>query len=138
MLATQLCPALWDPMDYSLPASSVHGISRQDIGVVAISFSRGSSQPRDQTRSPPCRQILYCLSHQGTSTVTATSPQMCIYFIYITIRGQVQKNKTRKILSCSCIHTLCLSIFISLCLIYIYTHCSEFQYIAHKLKQLKI
>ena len=26
MLVTQLCPALCDPMDYSLPGSSVHGI----------------------------------------------------------------------------------------------------------------
>ena len=39
-----------DPMDYSMPSSSVHGISQATIQVlVAISFSRGSSQPRDQT-----------------------------------------------------------------------------------------
>ena len=29
MLVTQLCPTLCDPMDSSLPGSSVHGISRQ-------------------------------------------------------------------------------------------------------------
>ena len=35
-------------MDCSLPGSSVHGISPgKDTRVVAISFSRGSSQPRD-------------------------------------------------------------------------------------------
>ena len=45
----QLC----DPMDRSLPGSSVHGISQARIlKWVAISFSRGSSQPRDQTKSP--------------------------------------------------------------------------------------
>ena len=36
-------------------------------GVVAIPFSRGSSQPRDQIQVlQHCRQILYCLSHQGS------------------------------------------------------------------------
>ena len=28
---TQLCPALWDPMDCSLPGSSVHGILHSRI-----------------------------------------------------------------------------------------------------------
>ena len=39
-----------DPLDCSLPGSSVHGILQARIlEWVAISFSRGSSQPRDQT-----------------------------------------------------------------------------------------
>ena len=51
MLVTQSCPALCDPMDYSLPGSSVHGILQARIlEWVAIPFSRGSSQPRDQTQ----------------------------------------------------------------------------------------
>ena len=46
----QSCPTLCDPMDCSLPDSSVHGISQARIlEWVAISSSRGSSQPRDQT-----------------------------------------------------------------------------------------
>ena len=46
----QLYLILCDPMDYSLPGSSIHGISQAKIlEWVAISFSRGSSQPRDQT-----------------------------------------------------------------------------------------
>ena len=41
------------PMDYSPPGFSVHGILQGRIlEWVAISFSRGSSQPRDRTRSP--------------------------------------------------------------------------------------
>ena len=37
-------------MDYSLPGSSVHGISQARIlEGVALSFSRGSSCPRDGT-----------------------------------------------------------------------------------------
>ena len=44
------CPTLSDPMDCSLPGYSVHGISQARIlEWVSISFSRGSSQPRDQT-----------------------------------------------------------------------------------------
>ena len=38
------------PMDYSLPGSSVHEISQaRTLEWVAISFSRGSFQPRDGT-----------------------------------------------------------------------------------------
>ena len=41
----------WDPMDYSLPSSSVYGISQARIlERVAIFFSRGSSQPKDWTQ----------------------------------------------------------------------------------------
>ena len=47
----QLCPTLCDPMDSSPPGSSVHGILYARIlEWVAISFSRGSSWPRDWTR----------------------------------------------------------------------------------------
>ena len=47
---TQLCPTLCNPIDYSLPDSSVHGILQARIlEWVAISFSRGCSQPRDWT-----------------------------------------------------------------------------------------
>ena len=48
---TQSCPTLCNPMDCSLPGSSVHGIFQgRVLEWVAISFSRGSSQPRDQIR----------------------------------------------------------------------------------------
>ena len=44
-------PTLFNPMDCSLPGSSVHGILQPRIlEQVAISFSRGSSWPRDQTQ----------------------------------------------------------------------------------------
>ena len=47
----QLCLTLCDPMDCSLPGSSVHGIFQAVVlEWIVISFSRGSSQPRDQTR----------------------------------------------------------------------------------------
>ena len=47
---TQSCLTLCDPMDCS-PPGSVHGILQARIlEWVAISFSRGSSQPRDRTQ----------------------------------------------------------------------------------------
>ena len=46
----QSCLTLCNPMDCSLPASSIHEIFQARIlESVAISFSRGSFQPRDQT-----------------------------------------------------------------------------------------
>ena len=51
VLVTQSCRTLCDPMDCSLPGCSVHGILQARIlEWVAISFSRGTSWPRDQTR----------------------------------------------------------------------------------------
>ena len=45
---------LCDPMDYSLPGFSVHGILQARIlEWVAIPFSSRSSQPRDQTQVSP-------------------------------------------------------------------------------------
>ena len=50
-LAAKSCPTLCDLTDCSPPGSFVHGISQAGIlEWVAISFSRGSSQLRDQTR----------------------------------------------------------------------------------------
>ena len=51
VLVVQSCPTLCSPMDYSLQGSSVHGILQARIlEWVAIPFSRGSSQIRDQTQ----------------------------------------------------------------------------------------
>ena len=48
---TQSYPALCNPMDCSLPGSSIHGIFQARVlEWVATSFSRGSSWPRDWTQ----------------------------------------------------------------------------------------
>ena len=67
VLVTQSCPTLCDPMNCSLPGSSVHGILQVRI------WSRGYSllQWIFLTRglNPGllhCRWILYCMSHQGS------------------------------------------------------------------------
>ena len=49
---TQSRLTLCDPMDCSLPGSSVHGIFQARVlEWVAVSFSRGSSRPRDRARA---------------------------------------------------------------------------------------
>ena len=48
VLFAQLCLTLCDPMDYSPPGSSVHGILQTRIlEWVAMPLSRGASRPRD-------------------------------------------------------------------------------------------
>ena len=63
----QSCPTLCDPMDCSLPASSVHGILQARIlAWVAALFSRGLTQPRVQTQvSGIAGRFFYHLRHQG-------------------------------------------------------------------------
>ena len=67
VLAAQLCPTLCDPMDCSPPGSSVHEIFQARIlEWVAISFSRGSSQPRDQTRVSCTASRFFTDSYKGS------------------------------------------------------------------------
>ena len=69
-LVPQLCPTLLDSMHCSLPDSSVHGILQARIlEWVAIPFSRGSSQPKNQTHvsgSPPLAGRFFITSTQWT------------------------------------------------------------------------
>ena len=61
VLVTHLCLTLWDPMDCSLPGSTVHGILQARIlEWVAIPFPTQGLNPG----LLHCRQILYHLSHQ--------------------------------------------------------------------------
>ena len=70
-LVAHLWPTLCNPLDCSLPGSSVHGIFQARIlEWVAIFFSKGSSLPRNQTHVSCIagsflhfRRILYLLSH---------------------------------------------------------------------------
>ena len=96
---TQSCPTLCDPMGSSLTGSSVWGILQAGIlERVAISFSRGSSQPKDRTHvsciSCVGRQILYQRSHRGSLTMwwgreshTAEDP------MWLLITGKLSLDK---------------------------------------------
>ena len=73
------CPALGDPMDWGLPGFSVHGIFQARIlEWVAISFSRGSSNPGIEPVSlaSPASDSLP-LSHQGNPTQSLGTVFFC-------------------------------------------------------------
>ena len=74
-------------MDYSLPGTSGYGISQARIlEWVAISSSRGSSQPRDWTH-------ISCVSWIGRQIFTAEPPgreasvcvYVCVYHMFLSI-----------------------------------------------------
>ena len=69
-----------DPMNYSLPGSSAHGISQASIREwVVISFSKGSFQPSDRDSvSYIDRQILYHWATWG-------APSLLILFTFISV-----------------------------------------------------
>ena len=80
VLVAQSCRTVCGPMDYSPPGSSVHGILQTRIlEWVAVSFSRGSSQPRDRTRVSCIAGrfffFFYSLSHQESPLPCS----MCFY-----------------------------------------------------------
>ena len=68
-LGAQLWPTVCDPMDVNLPGSSLSGILQARLlEQVAISSSRGSSQPRDRTASleSPWQEDSLPLSYLGS------------------------------------------------------------------------
>ena len=74
LLSLQSCPTLCDPVDYSLPGSSVHGIFQVRIlECLAVPSSRGSSWSRSQTQVSyvSCfgRQALYHWCHLGSPNI---------------------------------------------------------------------
>ena len=90
----------WDPTDYSLPGSSVHGISQARIlEWVSISLSHRSSQPRDRIcvsfigrqilHHWPTREVLLwglfiCYRSGWFSVLKTFIPQFCCLLITFT------------------------------------------------------
>ena len=82
-LVTKLCLVLCNPMDCSLPGSSVHGISQTRIlECVAISFSRGSSQPRHQTHISCIAGRLFTTEPPGKPTFHSLSQRIFNFLHY--------------------------------------------------------
>ena len=69
--AAQSCPILCDPMDYSLPGSSIHGIFPGKNTGVGCHFLLQEIFPTQGLNLGLlcCRQTLYRPSHQGSSSV---------------------------------------------------------------------
>ena len=89
-LVTQSCPALFDPMDCSPPGSSIHGDSPgKNTGVGCHALLQGIFPAQGLNPGlPHCRQILYCLSHQG-------SPRILEWVAYPFCMGSSQlRNQT--------------------------------------------
>ena len=90
-LVAQSCPTLCDAIDYSPPGSSVHGDSpgkNTGVGCHAllqeILWTQGSNSGLLH-----CKQILYCLSHQG-------SPGIVEWVAYPFARGSsTPRDQTR-------------------------------------------
>ena len=76
MLVSQSCPTLCNPMDhFSLPGSSIHGnLKTRILEWVSHSLLQGifPTQGSDSGLLH-CRQILQCLSHQGSPLLKASS-----------------------------------------------------------------
>ena len=69
----QACLILWDPMDCSLPGSSIQGILQARIlEWVAMPSSRGSSWPRDLT----CVYVSYLAVRFFTISATWEAPHV--------------------------------------------------------------
>ena len=102
----QLCPTLCDPMDCALPDSSVCGILQaRTLEWVAISFSRASSRPRDQTHvscllSLPCWQAdsLPPAPPGKLSVKRKTSALFCCAFVSQNLVSKKQFPHSRTIL----------------------------------------
>ena len=75
-LVVQLCLTLYEPMDCSLPGSSVHGDSPgKNTGVACHALFQGVFPTKGSNPGlPHCRQILYSLKHQGSQKFNS-SPQ---------------------------------------------------------------
>ena len=79
VLVVQLCLTLFDPMNYSLPGSSVHGILQARVlEWVAIPFFKGSSQPKDRPGSSALQM------NSLLPKPTGKPKFICIYICFIT------------------------------------------------------
>ena len=89
VLVTQWCLTLCDSMDCSPPGSSIHWILQARIlEWVAISFSRGSSRPRDQT----------CISCFAGRFFTSEIPGKTKGDILLWLSLKKKRKKTAKLL----------------------------------------
>ena len=68
------CSTLCNHMDYHLPGSSVHGILQaRTLKQVAISFSKGSFRPRDQTQGSKKWTFYHCTIWEYYPIIIPTS-----------------------------------------------------------------
>ena len=90
-LVAQSCPILCDPLDSSPPGSSVHGLLQARIlEWVSISFSRGIFPTQGLNLNLlHCKQMLYCLSHQGSPHFYSRQQWPPTYLLFQTLHTWV-------------------------------------------------
>ena len=90
LFSRKLCPTLCNPMDCRTPGSSLHGILQARIlEWVAISSSRGSSQPKDQScDSCTGKQILHCGHHLACLKMGPTWDSFSVLFPRTFLEGR--------------------------------------------------
>ena len=95
-LVSQLCPTLFDPMDYSLPGSSIHGNSPgKNTGVGCHLLLQGIFPTQGSNPGlPHCRQMLYRLSPPGNSTFLK---KFIFFFFGSTDSMDVSLSKLREL-----------------------------------------
>ena len=82
VLVTQSCPTLCDHMDCSPPGFSIHGILQETIlEWIAIPFSRGSSQSRDQAWVSWIAGRFFTI----WATREAHNIQICILYVVVCV-----------------------------------------------------
>ena len=97
VVCAQLCLTLCDTMDCSPPGSTVHGIFQARIlEQVAISYSRRSSRPKDQTHVFRIgRQIRYRWHHHCFIALHLTLlPRYCIFFTKLKVCGNSTSTRS--------------------------------------------
>jgi len=83
MLVALSCPTLCNPMDCNLPGSSAHGVLQARIlEWVAIPFSRGFSQLRDQTWVSCIVSRYFTAEPPGKPLILEYILNKCGYVIY--------------------------------------------------------
>ena len=97
----QSCLTLCDPVDYSPPGSSVHGILQARIlEWVAMSSSRGSSWLRDQT----CVSCGFCIAGRFFTSEPQGKPWLHVrkYFGYVGLNNILISSVNSKIFNITC------------------------------------
>ena len=78
----QSCPILCKPVDCSPPDSSVHRLQARILEWVALSYSMGSSQPRDWTH-------IFCSGRRVLHHCTAWEAQV----LHILMLGNIERKR---------------------------------------------
>ena len=95
-LVAQSCPTLCDPMECTLPGSSVHGDSpgkSTGVGCHAL-LQRIFPTQGSNLGLRHCWQILYCLSHQGNLEVIIVLTLFLMYWVATCMSYSLVLSKT--------------------------------------------